>query len=190
VSRRVQRLERSVGTALFIRSTRWVRLTPAGARLLRATEEMLCTWRDALADVRSAGTPSASSGSRCTPMTSSGSSRPSARLSPARPGRPRHTASRRASRRWRRASWTSSRGTARPRRGYRHRTGRASSCSSRSRSGSRWLPAAGWPGGAVGCVRWSCGTRRGWLTRCRSCASFWTTSAGGRLRAGRPAHHQ
>lgn len=55
VSRRVQRLERSVGTALFIRSTRWVRLTPAGARLLRATEEMLCTWRDALADVRSGG---------------------------------------------------------------------------------------------------------------------------------------
>lgn len=51
VSRRVQRLERAVGTPLFTRSTRWVRLTVAGARLLRATEEMAAVWREALLDV-------------------------------------------------------------------------------------------------------------------------------------------
>ncbi len=51
VSRRVQRLERTVGVPLFVRSTRWVRLTEAGTRLLRATEEMAAVWREAIQDV-------------------------------------------------------------------------------------------------------------------------------------------
>jgi DNA-binding transcriptional LysR family regulator len=41
LSRTIRQLEREVGTPLFVRNTRWVRLTPAGERLVPVAREVL-----------------------------------------------------------------------------------------------------------------------------------------------------
>jgi DNA-binding transcriptional LysR family regulator len=51
VSARIQQLESTLGTPLFDRSTRDLKLTPAGHRLLRHADSLVAGWRKAQQDV-------------------------------------------------------------------------------------------------------------------------------------------
>lgn len=69
VSKQISTLEAALGVALFERATRALRLTPAGERLLRATEASLATLREAIADLRDGDEPTVTL--TCTPAFAS-----------------------------------------------------------------------------------------------------------------------
>jgi len=51
VSSRLKSLEGQLGVTLFDRSTREMRLTPEGGRLIRHAEKLIAAWRGARQDV-------------------------------------------------------------------------------------------------------------------------------------------
>lgn len=55
VSQRLQTLEKSLGVRLFDRTTRQIRPTPAGTRLVRHAERQIAAWRMARQDVAATG---------------------------------------------------------------------------------------------------------------------------------------
>ena len=57
VSKQIAALESALGLRLFERRTRALKLTPAGERLLRATETSLATLREAVAELRAGDEP-------------------------------------------------------------------------------------------------------------------------------------
>ena len=69
VSKQISALESALGLSLFERQTRALRLTPAGERLLRATEAALAILREAVADLRAGDEPTVTV--TCTPAFAS-----------------------------------------------------------------------------------------------------------------------
>ncbi|MFA7279442.1 MAG: LysR substrate-binding domain-containing protein [Sterolibacterium sp.] len=69
VSKQISTLETALGASLFERKTRTLKLTPAGERLLRATETSLATLREAFADLRAGEEPTITL--TCTPAFAS-----------------------------------------------------------------------------------------------------------------------